>query len=58
MMASLKVPSTALVWFFSHSRYYMYDFEPEKPLRLAKFYGIGKTFNLAICALFTTLSKI
>jgi len=26
----------------------MYNFEPEKPLRLAIFYGIGETFNLAI----------
>jgi len=47
-MASLKVPSTALQRFFSHSRYYMYDFLSEKTLRLAKFYGIGGTFNLAI----------
>jgi len=47
-MASLKVPSTALRWFFSHSKYDLYDFLPEKPPRLAKFYGIGGTFNLAI----------
>jgi acetyl-CoA carboxylase biotin carboxylase subunit len=26
----------------------VYNFEPEKPLRLAKFYGIGETFDLAI----------
>jgi len=25
----------------------LYYFEPEKPLRLAKFYGIGKTFDIA-----------
>jgi len=54
-MASLKVPSTALYWFFSHSKYYMYDFEPEKPLCLAKLYVIGETFNLAILRLFTRL---
>ena len=47
-MASLKVPSTALQRFFRHSRYDLYNFEPEKPLRLAKFYGIGETFNLTI----------
>jgi len=31
----------------------MYYFNPEKPLRLAKFYGIGGIFNLAIQVLFT-----
>jgi hypothetical protein len=31
----------------------MYNFLPEKPLRLAIFYGIGETFNLAIRILFT-----
>ena len=48
MMASSKLPPTALQWFFSYSIYYMYYFEAEKPLRLAKFYEIGGTFNLAI----------
>jgi len=47
-MASSKVPSTVLQRFFRHSIYDLYDFEPEKPLRLAKFYGIGETFGLAI----------
>jgi len=45
-MASLKAPSTALQQFFRHSIYDLYDFEPEKPLRLV--YG---TFNLAILLL-------
>ncbi len=31
----------------------MYNLEPEKPLCLAKFYGIGGIFNLAILLLFT-----
>jgi len=30
----------------------MYDFLPEKSLRLAKFYGIGGTFILAIWLFF------
>jgi len=30
----------------------MYDFLSEKPLRLANFYGIGETFNLAILVSF------
>jgi len=34
----------------------MYDFLSEKPLRLAKFYGMGGTFNLAILILFTRAS--
>jgi len=36
----------------------MYYFNPEKPLRLAKFYGIGGTFNLAIQILFTSVLKL
>jgi predicted phosphodiesterase len=36
----------------------MYYFNPEKPLRLAKFYGIGGIFNLAIQILFTRVSKL
>jgi hypothetical protein len=35
----------------------MYDFLPEKSLRLAKFYGIGETFILAIWILFTRASN-
>jgi hypothetical protein len=48
MMALLKVPSAALQQFFSHSRYDLYNFLPEKSLRLAKFYGIGGIFNLTM----------
>jgi hypothetical protein len=58
MMASLKVPSTALQQFFSQSKYYMYDFLSEKSLRLAIFYDIGGPFNLAIQVLFTRVSNI
>jgi len=29
----------------------MYDFDPEKSLRLAIFFGIGEIFNLAILLL-------
>jgi hypothetical protein len=47
-MASLKPPSTALYLFFRHSIYDLYYFEPEKKIRLAKFYAIGGAFNLAI----------
>ncbi len=43
MMASYKVPSTALQRFFRNSAYYMYCLVSEKPLRLV--YG---TFYLAI----------
>jgi len=50
MMASLKAPSTALQYFFSHSTYYMYAFVPEKTLRLV--YG---AFDLAIFCKMTTL---
>jgi len=53
MMASLKVPSTALSLFFRHSRYDLYNFEPEKQLRL-----VSETFNLAILILFTELSMM
>jgi hypothetical protein len=36
----------------------MYYFNPEKPLRLAKFYGIDGIFNLAIRILFTRVSRL
>jgi hypothetical protein len=36
----------------------MYDFLSEKSLRLAIFYGIGETFNLAIWILFTRASLL
>ena len=36
----------------------MYYLGSEKPLRLAKFYGIDGTFNLAIRILFTSSSSI
>jgi len=36
----------------------MYDFLSEKSLRLAKFYGIGGTFILAIWILFTRASNL
>jgi len=36
----------------------MYDFLSEKSLRLAIFYGIGGTFNLAIWVLFTRASIV
>ena len=45
--------STASQQFLSHARYDLYDFLSEKSLRLAIFYGIGGTFNLAIRLLFT-----
>jgi len=47
MMASQKIPSTALQRFFRHSRYFKYDFESEKPLRL-----VYELFSLAIKATF------
>jgi len=34
----------------------MYDFAPEKSLRLASFIKFGETFNLAIRLLFTNSS--
>jgi hypothetical protein len=43
MMASPKLPSTALYLFFSQSIYDLYDFMSEKQLRLAY-----ETFNCAI----------
>jgi hypothetical protein len=36
----------------------MYNFLSEKQLRLAKFYSIGGTFNLAILILFTRASVL
>jgi len=36
----------------------MYDFLPEKSLRLAIFYGIGGIFILAIWILFTRASTV
>jgi len=53
MMAKLKLPSTALHWFFSHSRYDLYDCLPEKPLRL-----VDGSFNLAIRVLFTRVATV
>jgi len=47
-MALPKVPSTALYQFFRRSITKLYYFEPEKQLRLAKFYMNGGTFNFAI----------
>lgn len=46
-MASLKLPSTALLPFFRHSIYDLLYFGPEKLLHLAKLYGIGGAFNIA-----------
>jgi len=43
MMAMLKIPSTALYQFFSHSIYDLYYFLSEKLLHLAY-----ETFNIAI----------
>jgi hypothetical protein len=45
-MASQKVPSTALWYFFRHSAYYVYSLVPEKILRL-----VYEPFCLAIYSL-------